>query len=252
MKFMKLLTLSELKHHSNLLLELSYPSRELEYALMILKELCEIGVDGIYVEVERDGELLKLGKGYRGIVFKGRMGGEDVALKVLRTDSTLSDLFKEAENTKFANSVGIGAKLRASNKHVMVLEYIDGVDLDTWLRELEIREVQPLKKVLASCFRQARTLDEIGLDHGELSDAKRHIILRRDLSPVIIDFGKASKRRRPSNVTSLFSYVTFGRHSNKILQMLGLSRPPIESSKMYKHRMDEPSFNKLLNSLNLI
>ena len=249
---MKLLMLRELKYNSNLLLELSYPSRDLEYALMIFKELEECGIDGIYIKVERGGELLKLGKGYRGMVFKGRMSGEDVALKVLRTDSTLRNLVEEAENTKLANSVGVGAKLRASSDHVIVLEYVDGMDLDTWLKELDVHEVRLLKKVLASCFRQARILDEIRLDHGELSDARRHIILRRDLSPVIIDYGKASRRRRPSNVTSFFSYVTFGRHAGKILQMLGLSKPPIDSSRMYKLKMDEPSFNKLLNSLNLI
>ena len=249
---MRLLTLSELERNSNLLLELSYPSRDLEYALMILRELERCGIDGVYIKVERNGELFKLGKGYRGIVFKGRMRGEDVALKVLRTDSTLRDLIEEAENTELANSVGVGAKLKASSKHVIVLEYVDGEDLDTWLKRLNICEVQSLKKVLTSCFRQARALDKIRLDHGELSDARRHIILRRDLSPVIIDFGKASRRRRPSNVTSLFSYVTFGRYSGKILQMLGLSKPPIDFSRMYKLRMDELSFNELLNSLNLI
>jgi len=249
---MRLLTLRELKDNPDLLLELSYPSRDLGYASMILEELEGCGVDGIYVEVEGGGELVKLGKGYRGVVFRGRMRGEDVALKVLRTDSTLRDLIEEAENTKLANSVGIGARLRASSKHVIALEYIDGVDLDTWLKGLDVGEVRSLKMVLASCFRQARALDEIGLDHGELGDARRHIILRRNLSPVIIDFGKASRRRRPSNVTSFFSYVTFGRHSSKILKMLGLSKPPIDSSRMYKLRMDEESFNKLLSSLNLI
>ena len=249
---MRLLTLRELKRDLDFLLELSYPSRDLGYALMILKELEECGVDGIYIKAEGGGELVKLGKGYRGIVFRGKMRGEDVALKVLRTDSTIRDLIKEAESTRLANSVGVGAKIRASNRHVIALEYIEGVDLDAWLKGLDIGEVRLLKRVLTSCFRQARALDEIGLDHGELCDARRHIILRRDLSPVIIDFGKASRRRRPSNVTSLFSYVTFGRHSTKILQMLGLSKPPVDSSRMYKLRMDKVSFNKLLSSLNLI
>ena len=237
---------------SDLLLELSFPTRSPEYAATILRELEEIGVNGIYlVEKPSFSRLMILGKGYRGIVVRGAMRNLDVAVKILRTDSPLASLFREAEATKLANEVGVGPRLLGYSSHVLVLEFIDGVSIGDWLENLEYAEVDLLKNVLRKCFHQAKALDEIGLDHGELSDARKHIIVKRDLNPVIIDFGKSGLRKKPSNVTSLFSYLTYGPQSEKTLSMLEVSEPPINEVKEYKRRMDSESFEKLLQALNL-
>ena len=244
--------LDELRRRRELLVKLSFPSESLEYALRILDDLERLGVREIAF-IEAGGRLdpLMLGKGYRGLVLRARLEDEDAALKILRTDSTVSSLEREAEATSLANSVNVGPLLLGHSSKVLVLELIEGTSLDRWLEKVAEEDSGKLKRVLRGCFEDARKLDVIGLDHGELSDVRKHVIVRSSLEPVIIDFGKASKRRRPSNVTSLFSYFAFGPHSRKILKMLEIDDPPLREVREYKRRMDHRSFMKLIRALNL-
>ena len=246
-----LLTLDEISSDPTLLAILAYPSGDEAYSREILGELSRLGVEGVYFSGEPRLEPLRLGKGYRGVVFLGRGHGADVALKILRTDAGINDLRREAELTIAANRVGVGPRLIAHSTHVLVLEYIAGEDLDSWLAGLEAGDVEELKIVLKRCLGQARKLDEAGIDHGELSNARRHVIIREGLKPVILDFGKASEARRPRNVTSLFSYITHGPHSEKILRMLDIDAPLMEVARSYKMRMDDEAFRRLLEALNL-
>jgi len=246
-------SLERIRRERDLALSLSFPSKSVEYALMILDELEEIGVSEIYF-VERAGSLapLVLGKGYRGLVVRGRVEGRPAALKILRTDTSINGLLREAEATSLANSVAVGPRLLGSSKHVLALELIEGSSIDSWLKDLPEERAANLRIVLRRCFEDARRLDEIGLDHGELSDAKKHIIVRSNLKPVIIDFGKASRARKPGNVTSLFSYFSFGPHSRKVLGMLGVRDPPLAHVKRYKRELSRSSFRDLLRALNLL
>jgi len=234
-----------------LLGELAFPSRNLRYAEKVLQELKEIGVEKLFISESDKPELIKLGKGYRGLVIMGEVEGRRAAIKILRTDASMGSLEREAEATRLANSVGIGPKVFAHSRHVLALEFIEGRSFDKWIKELDETREAELRRVLRECFRQARLLDKLPLDHGELSDAKKHIIVKRDLHPVIIDFGKASKRRKPSNVTSLFSYITFGPHSEKIMKMLKIEEPPVACSRSYKREMTDEAFFKLMRALNL-
>ncbi len=246
------LNLEDFRGNLDLIMELAFPAKDRDYSLMILRELEEIGVDAIYVEFLADSlRIAFIGKGYRGIVIKGKTRGLDVAIKILRTNTAIRDLSKEAKATEMANSVGVGPKLLGYSRHVLVLEYVEGIGLGKWINGLAIEEVHVLKNVLRRCFLQARSLDVLGLDHGELSDARKHVIIRSNLDPVIIDFGKARIRDRPSNVTSFFSHIAFGPHSEKIMQMLGIREPPVDASRNYKRRFDEESFAELMKRLNL-
>ena len=244
--------LDELKRRRELLVKLSFPSENLGYALKILEDLERLGVREIaFIEVGERLDPLVLGKGYRGLVLRARLEDKDAALKILRTDSTVSNLEKEAEATSLANSVNVGPLLLGYSSRVLVLELVEGVSLDRWLEEIDEKDSSKLKGVLRECFKDARKLDVIGLDHGELSDVRKHIIVRSNLEPVIIDFGKASRKRRPSNVTSLFSYFAFGPQSRKILKMLEIADPPLREVREYKRRMDHEAFMKLIRALNL-
>lgn len=245
--------LERVRGRADLLLGLSFPKRDIGYASRILEDLESIGVEEIaFIEVGGRLEPLILGKGYRGIVLRGRLGGRDAALKILRTDSTVPSLRREAEATSLANSVGVGPTLLGFTDNVLALELVEGTPLDKWLKELKEGQEMELKAVLRSCFEDARKLDEIGLDHGELSDVKKHVILRPSLDIVIIDFGKASRARRPANVTSLFNYFLFGPHSCKIRDMLGVEKPPLDEARRYKRQLSEEAFQRLMESLNLL
>jgi len=245
--------LEELERRRDLLPIFSFPFENLEYALNVLEDLRRLGVkDVAFTQMKGRLTPIILGKGYRGIVFKARTKDGDVALKVLRIDSTISSLEQEAEATSLANRVKVGPLLLGYSSYVLVLELVEGTPLDVWLREVSCEDFGKLRRLLRMCFEDARRLDQIRLDHGELSDARKHVIIRSDLKPVIIDFGRASIRRRPSNVTSLFSYLMFGPRSLKIRRMLKLSATPFKEVREYKRLMSQEAFTRLMEALNLV
>ncbi len=246
-----LLRLRELSQKPELVRLLAYPTMDEAYSEKILEELGELEVEGVYFTAKPRLEPLRIGKGYRGVVLLARRLGEDVALKILRADAGISTLRREAELTSAANRAGVGPCLLGSAEHVLALEYIIGEDLDLWLGKADYSLRDIVRLVLRRCLEQARRLDEIGLDHGELSNARRHILVKENLSPVILDFGKASFSRKPHNVTSLFSYITYGPHSSKILEILDVSEKPLEVVREYKREGSRESFEKILKALNL-
>jgi putative serine/threonine protein kinase len=245
--------LDELDERKELILHLSFPMRSIEYASRILDDLRSIGVESIaFVEVGGRLEPLMLGKGYRGLVLRGRLRGREAALKILRTDSTISSLRREAEATSMANRIGVGPAVLGFADMVLALKLVEGTSLGKWLNELGENRPGDLRRVLRACFEDARKLDKIGLDHGELSDVKKHVIVKPGLKPVIIDFGKASLMRRPSNVTSLLNYFLFGPYSQKIRGMLGIEEPLIEDARNYKMQLSDKCFQRLMESLNML
>ncbi len=63
-----------------------------------------------------------------------------------------------------------------------------------------------LANILGQCWR----LDSIGLDHGELSKAPKHLIVDGAEQPWIFDFETASDTRKPANITAVCQYLFLG------------------------------------------
>ena len=62
-----------------------------------------------------------------------------------------------------------------------------------------------IKKILLDCF----YLDQIGLDHGELSVLDKHVLITNK-KPTIIDFESSSLKRKTSNVSSATQAILIG------------------------------------------
>jgi putative serine/threonine protein kinase len=151
--------------------------------------------------------LRVVGKGCVGVVFAGILKGERVALKVLRADANRASLKEEGKLLSVANGCGVGPKLIASTDSVIAMEYIDGKYLSRWLKNPHVaEEVRYIVwELLSQCYR----LDERRLDHGELSDAKKHILIDRRGRPYMLDFETASMNRKCRNFVSMLSYLFF-------------------------------------------
>ena len=124
------------------------------------------------------GTLNVLGKGYVGIVVLGKMQDKKAAVKIRRTDSPRDGMKDEAKLLKIANDVKVGPKLMGSSKNFMVMEYLNGKRIVDWIKELKGKgSASKLKliarKILEDCYK----LDQIGLDHGELSSITKHVIV---------------------------------------------------------------------------
>lgn len=191
---------------------LSYPKYESEELERRLKELERLGVQALEFGGEKSiFSVPVLGKGCVGIVATAYTKSGRVALKIRRVDANRKGMFHEEEMLKIANAVNVGPKLVKSSNNFILMKLVEGLNFPEWLKLLEgINVGLRLKLVLEDILEQCYRLDKAGLDHGELSNAPKHIIVDRDDVPYLIDFETASINRRVSNVTSVCQYLFVG------------------------------------------
>ena len=214
-----------------------------------LEELCEHGVTAVEFSGEASAfNVPVLGKGFVGIVVIAHLGGERVALKIRRVDADRVGLEYEAQMLAKANSVQVGPKLVGVSRNFLLMQLVDGCLLPRWLdAHKETKQVRGvLGEVLAQCWR----LDSIGLDHGELSKAPKHIIIDKQHKPFLVDFETASVDRKPANVTSAcqFLFASYGAVAKSVAEVLGeVNRVEvIDALRRYKNERKRENFDGLL------
>jgi len=219
-----------------------------------IRELDALGVEGISFQGELQMDTISmLGKGYAGVVVLGKMGRKKVAVKIRRNDSPRKNLKKEAVLLKIINKHKIGPKLIASSKNFLVMEYLDGEKVGDWVDGLKKNGNSSqlkliIKKVLEDCY----SLDRIGLDHGELSNLSKHVIIGKKTT--IIDFESSSMDRKVSNVTSATQAFCIGSRISKIVgrvYKIPKKQKMITVLRRYKHEGTRESFENLLAVLKL-
>ncbi|TBR11976.1 MAG: serine/threonine protein kinase [Candidatus Nitrosotenuis sp.] len=233
---------------------LGYPRATKKQLALRVAELEKLGISGVSFDGSMTiGTINVLGKGYAGIVVLAKRGTKKVALKIRRTDSPRKTMEQETMLLQAANKVGVGPTLLHSSKNFIVMEYLDGKKIFDWISELggdgstaKLKSV--IKKVLSDCYR----LDMIGLDHGELSNITKHVIVGKSIK--MIDFESSSLERRVSNVTSATQAIFIGSGLAKIVQKIYKvpPRPKIISVlREYKEHQTQQSFDNVLKTLKL-
>lgn len=154
-------------------------------------------------------KISKIAKGWSSEIYLvENEKGKKFALKIEREKSPRMNMVKkEAENLRLANSSGMGPKFIDADfeKRIILMQYIPGKTFEEWLFESNPSR-EEVQHVLQELFFQARELDKIGLDHGQLAGRGKNILISGK-SPVIIDFEKASANRKTHNVTTLHSFL---------------------------------------------
>jgi len=125
-----------------------------------------------------------------------------------------------------------------------------GVKIIDWLKPARSRDeiVSVARQILEQCFR----LDGAGLDHGELSNLNKHVLV--GVRVTIIDFESASTERRVSNVTSVAQWLFVGGPmAQKVRNILGISSTDIviNALRLYKNESVKENFESLLPILGL-
>jgi putative serine/threonine protein kinase len=233
---------------------LGYPKATKNQLDLRVSELQKLGINGISFEGPMTiGTVNVLGKGYAGIVVLAKKGTKKVALKIRRTDSPRKTMERETMLLLAANKVGVGPILFNSSKNFIVMEYLDGKKIFDWTSDLKEKESASklklvIKKVLSDCYK----LDRAGLDHGELSNITKHVIVGKSVK--VIDFESSSLERRVSNVTSATQAIFIGSGLAKIVQKI-YSIPPrpkiIKVLREYKKQQTQQSFDNVLRILKL-
>jgi len=219
-----------------------------------LKELERLGVHALEFTGEKSVfDVPVLGKGCVGIVVVAYTILGRAALKIRRVDADRKEMFHEGEMLKRANAVDVGPKLLAISENFLLMELIEGTHFPEWIESLGEREGQSrVRLVLEDVLEQCHRLDEAGLDHGELSNAPKHILVNADDRPYLMDFETASINRRVSNVTSVCQYLFLGSQiAEKVKEKLGKvdEKQLIQKLRRYKRERTRENFEKLLEFL---
>jgi len=233
---------------------LCYPRCVQQELIRRLKELKSLRVQALeFIGETRLFDLRVLGKGYVGIVVVAHMTLGRAALKIRRTDADRKDMFHEAEMLKRANKVDVGPKLFEISENFLLMELFEGKNFPEWLESLDskkgpTRARRVLNKILKQCYK----LDKIQLDHGELSNAYKHIIVDADDKPHLIDFETASINRRASNVTAVCQYLFLGSQiAHRIRKKLEKADEKllINALRGYKRKGTREKFEKILETI---
>ena len=218
-----------------------------------INELEDLGVEGISFQGKLEiGTISILGKGYVGVVVLGKIGRKKVAVKIRRNDSPRKNLKKEAELLEIINNHKIGPKLVCFSKNFLVMEYLDGEKIADWVVELKKGDSSRLKITIKKILEDCYSLDRIGLDHGELSNLSKHVIVGKKTT--IIDFESSSMNRKVSNVTSATQALCIGSGIAKIIgriHKIPKKQKLITALRRYKREETRDSFENLLSVLKL-
>ena len=168
------------------------------------------------------GKLAILGKGYVGVVVLAKKGNKQVALKIRRTDSQRKGMKNESILLKLVNSVNVGPKMFSVSKNFLVMEYLEGVKIEEWINSLNGKgSAKKLKSTITSILEDCYKLDQIGFDHGELSNISKHVIIGES-KPTLIDFESSSTKEKAIkcyiNHSSNFYWFWNCKKSSKNLQ----------------------------------
>ena len=159
----------------------------------------------------------------------------------------------EAKLLNIANQVNVGPKLVQSSKNFLIMEFIRGKKIISWISEAKKINSEIIKYVIKQILMDCFLLDQIGLDHGELSVLNKHVLVTNN-EPTIIDFESSSVCRKTSNVSSAVQAILIGTGLAKTIR--GKIKVPtknkiIESVQNYKKMKTQESFDELLAKLKL-
>ena len=232
---------------SDLRVLLSFPHFDEAVAARRLEELVSLGVSSLVQGGPlRFYDLQLLGRGHTGVVVEADSVFGRVAVKLLRVDADRLSMGDEARFLGVANGVGVGPVLYGCSEGCLVMELVRGPYLQDWLDGLP--SVEAVRGLLQDLFWKARRLDAVGLDHGELAKAFKHIFVCGGVAR-IIDFESGSLVRRCQNVTSLVQFVFLNDYvSSRVGRVLSLPDrgAVIGALGVYKRCMSDGAFLEVL------
>jgi len=234
---------------------LTYPKISLRTARARIAQLRSVGVGELVFQGRtRIGRLGLLGIGTVGVVVRATTAEGSYAVKIRRTDANRPNMREEFRLTTLANRVGVGARAIRQTKDLMLMELLEYSELDDWLGGLRGPGTRAtVREMVHLILNQCRKLDIINLDHGQLSNLRKHVIVAQG-RPWIIDFESASTHRKPRNVTTALQYLLVGgRIAPKIRRALGLkdTKPLLALLRSYKIDLSDICYAKILEWLGI-
>ena len=195
-----------------------------------------------------------LGIGTVGIVVRVRAGERLCALKIRRTDANRPNMEEEVRIAALANRVGVGPEIYGHTHDMILMKLLEAQEIVDWLKGLRGRgRRDEARQMLHLLLNQCRTLDIMGIDHGQLSNLRKHAVIAEG-KPWIIDFESAGTGRKPRNVTTAAQYLLVGGGLSPMMRRT-LGMRDLEKLKRllgaYKRDLSDYSYSKILEFLKI-
>jgi len=235
---------------------LTYPRISLREAKSRIKQLKQLRVDEVIFEGHaKIGRLGILGLGTVGVVVRAKVGEEVCALKIRRADANRPNMAEEVRITSLANRVGVGPEVYAHTKDMLLMKLLESQEISDWLKGLsgKGRRAQ-VREMIHNLLNQCHKLDIMGIDHGQLSNLRKHAVIAEG-RPWIIDFESAGTARKPKNVTTATQYLLVGGGlSPAMRRALGVREAETIKKLLaeYKRDLSDYAYSKLLEHLKLV
>ncbi|MFH0978816.1 MAG: hypothetical protein V1837_05945 [Candidatus Woesearchaeota archaeon] len=237
-------------------------NRIIKANMMEYKQLEEqhIFFESIYVYLAYKSQLLNqleakgvraikyLAQGKRGVVYTGVYKGTKVAIKTKKAGSKAEGaMANEARMLKAINKQGIGPRFRFSGKEYLVYEFVEG---EFFIDFIGHKKRAQIVKVIREIFSQLYKLDQMHINKEEMSRPRKHIIVGNDRA-VLIDFERARKTEKPSNVTQFCSFLISNYIASTLKkQGINIDRERlIRAAQSYKEKLDKGSWSSVLHEI---
>lgn len=234
---------------------LTYPRISLRQAKARVRQLRSLGVEEVVFEGRsKVGRLGILGLGTVGIVVKALAGERLCALKIRRTDANRPDMGEEVRITRLANRLGVGPEIYGHSHDMILMKLLEGQEIADWLRGLRGKGARgQARGMVHSLLNQCRKLDIMGIDHGQLSNLRKHAVVAEG-KPWIIDFESAGTARKPRNVTTAAQYLLVGGAvAPAVRRVLGVRETDTLTRLLgdYKRDLSDYGYSRVLELLRL-
>lgn len=183
--------------------------------------------------------------GRRGDIFTGIYKNKKVALKLKRKESQAKGRIQnEAQWLKILNKYNIGPKYIYSNNYFLIYSFVKGDFILDWIQKNSGKKILGvLIKVLRQCFQ----LDKLGLAKEEMHHPQKHIIINSLDEPILIDFERCHRTKKPKNITQ---FVEFICRIKRKLAGFEINVGKLRAlSKEYKNNPNSQNLENIINSL---
>ena len=186
------------------------------------------------LEVQNIENIIFFARGKRGIIYKGMQDKSKfikthlssgkmvpVAVKVERENSeALNRIQNEVYWLKILNTKEIGPKLLFHELNYFIYEFVDGEEIYPWILHSTKEDiVQVLRSLIQQCF----ILDQLKITKEEMHHPLKHILIKSNNQPVLIDFERCHQTDNPKNITQFMEFLA---RLNADLIVMGIKLDP--------------------------
>ena len=147
---------------------------------------------------------VKIDEGWRGVIYAGEYKGKKVSLKIAKSQENIEAINKEA---------GILEILRGKKEFPQILERGNGYFIYEFIEGAPFKSIKDkgiIKEVLKRLVDIARFLDISGINHGELNNIEKNVLVNvkdSNIDVYLLDFDRGGFSKKTHNVSQLIQVL---------------------------------------------